>query len=339
MFSVATVTETKAILLGSQVTVDGFTPRRKVRVITHAHADHTKDIGKSLSYQETILVTEETAVFLKHTYRSLRSTRKLVVLKPGQTYKVPVDSRRGGYEVIKFVKASHIPGSVQVVVEDEEGRTFGYTGDFKEPGTGTPVLQGLDALVVDATYGCPLCIRKYKETMDEELVRLVLELLGRGPVHVYAYNGKLQEVMELLRLHGVDAPYLLSRREFLIAKDLEKLGYTFGEYFLEGSPEAKEIERDGWYVRFSKFHNFRQERVRGSKVLLDGWQFVPVQKVGPNAWRVGFSDHADLEDLEYYVLESKAGEIIIDASRASAAQWFASRLELYGLRKVSYRPI
>jgi len=338
MLAQATVTERKAVLLGTQVCADGFQPRRRVRVVTHAHSDHTVDLRKSLSYQSHVLMTPETAIFVKH-LMSIKTTRKIVIMKPRDKFKVQLNDASGGYETVEFYPAVHIPGSVQVVVETSEGVRVGYTGDFKEPGSRTPILKDLDVLVIDVTYGCPWCTRPYKGSMEEELVKLVFHLLGEGPVHIYAYNGKIQEVMELLRLYGLDAPYLVDQRTFKILKEMEKLGYNFGEYFTLSSEEGKEVERTGWYVRFASFRKFNTERVRGNKVILDGWQFVLTQKIGPNAWRVGFSDHGDLEDIEYYILESRAKAVILDASRSPHAPWLASRLSLYGKSNVSYRPL
>ncbi|NPA85384.1 MAG: hypothetical protein GXO07_05210 [Crenarchaeota archaeon] len=334
----ATVTGSGAVLLGDHVCADGFAARRKVRVVTHAHSDHTLDIGKSLSYQSYVLMTPETFVFLKH-LKSLKPNRKIKLMNPGESFKVPLNNKRGGYEKITFIKATHIPGSVQVLVEDDEGNLFGYTGDFKEPGSRTPIMKDLDALVVDVTYGCSMCRRTYKGIMEEELARLVQHLLAEGPVHIYAYHGKIQEVMELLRLYGIDAPFLVDRRTYGILKDLEDLGYRFGEYFRVGDAEGAEVERAGWYVRFAHFNKFGRERVAGNKVVLDGWRFVLSQKVGPNAWRVGFSDHADLDDTEYYILEAKPKEVVLDAFRSSTASWFAQRLTFYGRTAVTYRPL
>ena len=63
-----------------------------------------------------------------------------------------------GDEKITLIKADHILGAAQVLVEDAGGIRIVYTGDFRI--NDTPVVD-CDVLVVEATYGSPSCRRKF----------------------------------------------------------------------------------------------------------------------------------------------------------------------------------
>ncbi len=328
-----------AVLLGTNVVADGFAPRRLLRVVTHAHYDHTRELRKSMAYQSEIAMSPETFAFVKRLRVARIVPSKVKLVRPGDALKVPSKERCGGYEVVRFYRAEHIPGSLQVVVEEPNGLRVGYTGDFKSPGSGTEILRDLDILIIDVTYGCIECVRWYKHEMEEHLISTIKYLLESGPVHVYAYHGKIQEVMKLIRVYGLDVPFLVDNKTYLILKDLEALGYEFGDYVLEGSEEGEEVKRSGWYVRFSHFKAFQRERVEGNKVLLDGWRFRPSIKVGKNAWVVGFSDHADREDIEFYISEANPKLIIADAYRSPrGAKELVSRLRTLGYEDAYYTP-
>ncbi|UXD21217.1 hypothetical protein IPA_01430 [Ignicoccus pacificus DSM 13166] len=325
LFERASVTKGGGILLGRSVVADGFWPRRKARIVTHAHSDHTIDISKSMSAQGYIAATPVTFTMMKYLGHSVpRAKRKEV--EPGSCFKI--DDER-----ICFIRAEHIPGSVQVLVENENGFRVLYTGDFKNPGSGTPIVEDLDVLIVDATYGDPRYVRPSEAEVEEALVDIIEQALSRGePVKIYAYYGKIQEVMQLLRRYGIDVPFLASGKIFWMSKALEAHGYCFGDLYNLSSQEGKEILK-GDHIHFVHFNRFSKDRDGNYvRIKLDGWLANKAfQKIGRKDWIVAFSDHADYNGTMRYVMESKAKIVIVDGYRSSFAKAFASKLRVRGV--------
>ena len=226
-----TVTDRGAIVLSKSISVDGYADGAIVRVVTHIHSDHLLDLSRSIRYAEFIAATPLTLDLLEALGHRIPEHKKLP-MPIGM--RVQVDDG-----VLRLVRARHIPGSVSVVFESSEF-SAGYTGDFKLPGT--DILRDLDVLVIDATYGLPEWIRPWQEEIEYLLADIVLDELRKGsPVHIYAYNGKIEEVMLLLREMGVDAPYLVGVRHYRVLRVLERHGYRIGDVVLESS-------REGWEV-------------------------------------------------------------------------------------------
>ena len=141
----AAVTQRGAVLLGDSVACDAFDEARPLRVVTHAHADHLIGLRQSLRSCDKVLMTA--------------ATRDLIGVMNGS---LPIDN--GSVELLDYgesinydgeqvtlVKADHILGAAQVVVENAEGTRVAYTGDFRVDGT--EPLVDCDALVIEATYG------------------------------------------------------------------------------------------------------------------------------------------------------------------------------------------
>ncbi len=305
------------ILVGSDVVIDGhedFLPR----VVTHIHSDHIRGLENTLSNNQKIISTPLTAEWLK-----------------ACGYKIPENSllslRYG--EKVKFKeylllldKAEHIPGSAQVILENlENGLRIVYPGDFKKVGKGTRVWES-DILIIDAVYGNPTYVREFDDYIEMLLSDLVSELLSKGSVHIYGYHGKIQEVMQLLRTYGITAPFILSHKQFLLAKIAEKYGMRFGEFFHVNSSEAQDIIKSNWYVYFT--HLYSNSRLNASKnvshIILSGWEFTkPYRDLGSNRYLVAFSDHADFRGLVEYISSSKPQVVIVNNVRSSSGTIFA----------------
>lgn len=297
------------------VDIDGVDDGR-VRIVTHAHSDHTVGLNKSANISEKIVATPLTLEWLPVIGQRL-PRHKLVPLNYGEVI-------RAGDLTIRFHKAVHIPGTAQVTVEFPDGITLAYTSDFKRPGEGTPILSP-DVLVMDAVYGRPSYRREFDDIIDTILADAVRELLATGPVYLYGYHGKIQEVMELLRKEGVDAPYILPYKQYRLAKIAEKYGHVFGDYVLQGTDEAEDIMRDGWFIYFAHVSSKRRlNGVIGNHLFLNGWEFSrPYKRIGRNKWLVAFSDHADFTGLLKYVEESKPRLLLVNTPRSTGGIEFA----------------
>jgi len=314
LLRLANISDKGAILLGESFAIDG-PAQRFVRVVTHIHADHIIGLENSIRYSAFILATPITHDLLKAMgYR----------IPPSKELRLEIGSKiRIGDEILVFHKANHIPGSVQVEIEID-GYNVGYTGDFKLPGT--YIMRGLDVLVIDATYGYKEWSRPWQEEIEELLVDIVIDALVRGPVHIFGYHGKLQEVMILLRERGLDVPFIAPKRVYDMARVLISYGYNLDPILLENTYEANEAMKGNWYVFFEHMSKSSRMKCRNcTRIILTGWEFKePFRKVRGDTWIVSFSDHADFRQLVEYVEEAHPKLLIVDKFRGgSAASYFA----------------
>ncbi|ADV64573.1 MBL fold metallo-hydrolase [Desulfurococcus mucosus] len=304
------ISEGGAVVLGRNISADGHADK-PVRVVTHAHIDHLKGLEESIRFSKTIVgtaVTLDLVEALNYVGRDLLPYYRLKRKPIGLNECMSIEGDR-----MCLLPASHIPGSAQVYVE-HEGFKLGYTGDFKL-GEGTVVMKGLDALVIEATYGNPKHRRPFKDVVPEMLAYLVEEGLARfRRVYIYGYHGKLQEAMLILRERGVEAPFVLPRKIFNATRLLEKHGFKIGNYVSEetGSSMGEGV------VVFKHMNTAEYRRLDGGSlhIVLSGWEFnEPFRRVDDYTYLIALSDHADFDDLVKYVEAGDPGLVVVDASR------------------------
>ncbi|MEM4501926.1 MAG: hypothetical protein QXI86_00395 [Ignisphaera sp.] len=308
-----------AIVFPYRVCVDGHEDGCLFRVTTHIHADHIVDLDKSAIYCKHVIATPITLDILKVMGYTI-PTNKAVALNYGQSMNIDQDD----WLRLSIAKADHIPGSAQVVLDTKDA-CIGYTGDFRAPGIRTEILKDLDILVVDATYGDPSYVRESEDAIMNEFVKLLKKLLTEGPVAIYAYHGKINDVMLKLRQWGIDAPYILSSSQWNIYCVLNRYGYGTSDVFHQGSREAEEIMKSGWYIEFAltSRYSFLRRRKGISHVLVTGRYGKTVARLG-GSWVVGLSGHADFNELVYYVDEARPRLLIVDGYRSQYAHVFSS---------------
>ena len=228
----AEVTENGAVLLGDSVACDAFDRNRPLRVVTHAHADHLMGLRSSLKNSKKVLMTKATKDLI-----GVLQGPQLLKSGPVKTleYGKPF---RYGKERITLMKAEHILGSAQVLVENGDGERVVYTGDFRLDGT--PVVE-CDTLVVEATYGTPSCNRSFKVDVRQLLVSMVEKRLRDGTVYIFGFHGKLQEVMEILHNADVSVPFVMPERVYHVSKVCERHGMRLGCLTLSTEKTAKTI--------------------------------------------------------------------------------------------------
>jgi len=307
----ATVTQRGAVLLGDSVACDAFDETRPLRVVTHAHADHLVGLRRSLQSCEKVLMTAATRDLVEVMNGSLALTDGSVeVLDYGETIEY-------GDERVTLVKADHILGAAQVLVEDADGSRVAYTGDFRVDGT-EPLL-GCDVLVVEATYGSPLCRRSFELDVRELLVSMIEKRLRDGPVYVFGYHGKLQEVMQILHSADVSVPFVMPERVFRVSKVCERHGMRLGCLTPSTGKEGREL-LDGNLPCVAFYHmNSRQSvGLNGSRICVSGWEFhSPCRQIGDKEHLVALSDHSDFSGLLEYVRRSKPKRVVTDNYRMS----------------------
>lgn len=308
-----------AVLLGKYVACDAFNESMPLRVVTHAHADHMMGLRRSLRACEKVLMT--------------RATKDLIDVLRGPLflmggYVETLDygkALRCGEERITFFRADHILGAAQVLVEDAEGARIVFTGDFRIDET--PVLDA-DILVMEATYGSPSCRRSFGRNVRELLVSLVEEGLNHGTVYVFGYHGKIQEVMQILHVAGVKAPFVVPERVFHVSKVCERHGMRFGRLMLSREEEAKEL-LEGNLPCLAFYHMASRSKVGsgGFRIYVSGWQFNSAcREISEKEYVVALSDHSDFDGLVEYVRRSKPKHVITDSFRVGHAETFAKEI-------------
>jgi len=317
-----------AIRLADSLVVDGH-DEAVARVVTHIHSDHVKELRRSIRELPLIAATPLTLDLLAAMGYSV-PTGKRLALPYGRS--IVIDGVR-----LTLLRANHVPGAAEVLVELSDGTRLGYTGDFKLPGT--EIMEDLDVLVVDATYGRPEYRRPWQGEIEYLLADIVDEALIHGPVALYGYNGKVEEVMHILRRMQVVAPFIVPRKRFKLVDVLMRHGIDLGEVYPADSREAAEIRKNGWYVEFRHFREWRRAGGPGTHILLTGWEFrAPYRRLGVgNKLVVSFSDHADYEQLMSYIREAKPRLLVVDAARGGeVARFFAKHVsEVLGIRALA----
>ncbi len=305
------MTKCGAVLLGDSVACDAFDASRPLRVVTHAHADHLYGLKSSLKHCEKVLMTKAT--------RDLTETlNDSIKLKGSPTVKTLEYGKILKYkdEKISLLKADHILGAAQVLVEDVGGIRIVWSGDFRLEGT---QAVDCDVLVVEATYGSPSCRRNFDVDVRELLVSMIESRLRGGAVYVFGYHGKLQEVMQILRDADVAVPFVMPERVYEVTKVCEHHGMRLGCLSLSTDNEGKEL-LDGNLPCVAFYHMNQRQHVglRNARICVSGWEFrSPCRQIGDREHLVALSDHSDFDGLIEYVKRSKAKQVITDNYRSN----------------------
>jgi len=320
MLSKVGVTEKGAVCLGKYVACDGFDDTRPLRVVTHAHSDHLLGLRQSLLHCESLVMTPATKDLID------------VMLGPLFLMMGNVKSLDFGEslvfedETLELHFADHILGSAQVLVKDVEGVRVLYTSDFRV--RDTPVLE-VDALVIEATYGNPNRVRKFGGNVENLLVSLVETGLRGGPVFVFSYHGKLQEVMQILYDADVKVPFVMPEKVFHVSKVCERYGMRLGKCLLSTSDEGQAVLQEGApCVAFYHMSSRNHVGTDAFRVSVSGWEFASACKqVGEKEYVLALSDHSDFNGLLEYVAQSKPKLVVTDNFRVGDAEVLAREIQ------------
>jgi putative mRNA 3-end processing factor len=316
----AMVTQRGAVLLGNSVACDAYDETRPLRVVTHAHADHLVGLKRSLQRCEKVLMTAATRDLIEVVNGSFGlADGNVETLDYGETVEY-------GDERVTLVKAEHILGAAQVLVEDAKGGRVAYTGDFRLDGT--PVLD-CDTLVVEATYGAPSCRRPFKMDVKELLVSMVEKKLRNGAVYVFGFHGKLQEVMQILHDAEVTVPFVMPERVFHVSQVCEQHGMQLGCLTLSTAKEGKTLLDENLpCVAFYHMNSRGYIGLNNSRICVSGWEFhSPCRQIGDREHLIALSDHSDFDDLIEYVRRSKPKRVITDNYRVSHGETLAKEIK------------
>jgi putative mRNA 3-end processing factor len=305
----ALVTKNGAVLLGDNVACDAF-DTRPIRIVTHAHADHLYGLRKSIKCCQKVLMTKATRDLCETLNPSLKLHEKTV--HPLE-YNKPL---KFGGEKITLLKADHILGASQVLVEDAGGIRIAWSGDFRLEGT---QAVDCDVLVVEATYGSPSCRRSFEVDVRELLVEMVEKRLRGGAVYVFGYHGKLQEVMQILRNADVEVPFVMPERVYEVTKVCEKHGMNLGCLSLSSDKDGHTLlDNNLPCVAFYHMNQRQHVGLHNARICVSGWEFQkPCRQIGDREHLIALSDHSDFDGLIEYVKRTRAKQVITDNFRSN----------------------
>lgn len=320
------------ILLGPMVTCDGFHPNTRIRVQSHVHHDHLKDLERSKGHQDKIVCTRETYELLCAEFNADLPFRR------SQWSIMPADGRfrkvlSGDPTEIAFHPSGHMLGSVITSVRYDDGRQYTYTSDFSWPLRTLP--ERSDVLVVDATYGDPANIRNYDENhVLEVLLDFVREKSAQGPILLSGHRGRLQYAIQLLT-SMVKMPVLVSKHVGdTLSVYMQYQGFDVDFHQL-GTSSAQELIRSG--IPFLGFVETRdrpdllslQAQVR-TRILLSAFMVPkeePLVTLRNGLTRVAFTDHADFSGTIDLIKAIDPRRVIADGTRGGAADVLARFIE------------
>jgi len=301
-----------AILLGENFVADAHF-KKKIRIVTHAHADHMWGLKDSIRECEKIIATPLTIEIIKE-MKNYNSS-KFHPLEYEKEF--IVDDER-----IKLYPSSHVPGAAQILYQKGDLRIV-YTGDFKK---GTEPLK-CDILVMEATYGNPRWKRSFEDEIEEIFLNFIQENLKNLPILIFGYHGKLQEVLSLFKNLRLEIPILTTEKIFRLMRVYERFGFNFPLYYSDKSEDGIEFLKSGKFIGI--FHmSSKYRKFKGLKIILSGWQFdVPIKKIEDETFQIALSDHADFNGLLHYVEESSPSLVITDNYRVGDAPSLARAIQ------------
>ena len=299
------MTQRGAVLLGNWVACDAYAENRPVRVVTHAHADHTGGLRWSLRECQKVLMTEATRDLIEVLQGPLARLNDIETLEYDRS--MQFDGER-----LTLFKAEHILGAAQVLVESEMGERVAWTGDFRLDGT-SPLVD-CDTLVVESTYGSPSCRRSFDVDVRKLLVRMVEERLKGGAVYVFGYHGKLQEVMQILYENDVSVPFVMPEKVYEVSKVCERHGMRLGCLTLSSQKEGKMLLDENLpCVAFYHMNSRGNVGLNSERICVSGWEFhKPCRRIGEKEHIIALSDHSDFDGLIEYVRQAKPKRVITE---------------------------
>ena len=299
-----------AVCLGRKVVCDGFAEGYPFRVQTHIHNDHMGGFKTSKGEQD-IFMSPETHSLLDVEYNAdIPYRSNIKTIQEGESYRLCDKSK------LSLCSSNHILGGRQVLLELPSGLRIGYSSDFGFP---LENIIKVDQLVVDSSYGHPQSVRPYKQSEAEErLFEIVQERLPHGSIHIKAFRGTIERVLEIVGA-DINVPILANEKIIKEVEIYQKSGMAMCELTNVNSEAGRSILNEDKYIRlYSKGDNFSNEPKKGTKIVCSAYMVNsdnPVVSYSEESHRVALSNHADFNEVMEYVKATGAEIVITDNTR------------------------
>ncbi len=315
------VTASGVVILGPDIACDGFHREYTVRVQTHVHLDHMHDFETSKGFQNIYLSHQTLELLFTEFNAELPVRDNMIPLPFGEPH--TIRSSR-----VTLLPSDHMLGSVQVGVEIQDGTRVGYSGDFQWPLE--DVIQ-VEQLVLDSTYGSPKSVRHYtQEEAEERLLRIAVEKLRCGPLHIKAHRGTLHRGLQVLS-EIENCLIMGSPRLCAEAQVYRDFGYPLGPLHSVRTVEAVSAPESARFIRFYGMGDqFPVQLNSGTAITLSAFMTNPddpVLEYSDRALSVALTNHADFEGTLEYVRATGAKYVVTDNSRGGHAVELALELK------------
>ena len=218
-------------------------------------------------------------------------------------------------------------GSVQVLVQLENGLRLGYSSDFQWP---IDHVIEVDALVVDCTYGSPGSIRCFSQgECETQFVSLIERRLAYGPVYMRAHRGTLQRALQTIAAE-VECPVVGSRGVCREVEIYRRFGYSIADVVSYESGRGRELLGKQRVIRmYRSGDELPADRRDGSTIVLSAYRTrpdEPIVEYSECAFGVAMSDHADFDGTLEYIRSTGARFVVTDNTRHGKAYDLASEI-------------
>lgn len=288
-------------------------------IITHGHSDHARGGHKH------VLATPDTIGIMKQRY-GVDCAERFQPVEYGETVTM-------GDVRITLYPAGHILGSAQVLLECNKQRIV-VSGDYKRSGDGTclpfePIE--CDIFVTEATFGLPVFQHPDPALEIRKLLHSMRTFPDRSHV-IGAYAlGKTQRVISLVRQAGYDAPIYMHGSLVGCSDYYQNHGVPLGD-LRKATGLPKETFKGALVLAppSALQEPWARRLIEPIIGMASGWMMVK-QRVRQRGVEMPLviSDHADWNELQQTIRETKAGEIWVTHGREDALVYWC---ETQGLK-------
>ena len=346
----ASIGEQGSINLGKNTVVDGSQHGREIGVFSHIHQDHIKYFTSAMHECSAIFVSPPTFDLLaaleqnvddnvsseiyfggRHIFRLDFDTpivpkKYLREIKPKQEYS----------DGLTLLRAHHILGSSQVLVNTDSGKDILYSSDFSYPKT-KPIK--CDVLVLDSTHGDPMFNAVVEsQSLENRLIDYVdAEISAKNPVVIRSHVGRLQYTMSLLsKKLGSNIQFLATGKNKKLAPIYQKYGMPIRKIMDSKSFDALEILEGSFpFVEFKTYpeaKSIAEMDNRAAVFHLGGHHLGKYTTIKQNVgdeknYYLEFGDHGNYSGIMDYVHDCDPDLVITDNYRSSWGKKLAERIK------------
>ena len=308
---------------------DGYKENASIGVFSHFHEDHVKRLPLCISSYDILIAHNVTFEGIN----ALTPSMKLREQWMPQDYDTKYNFEGG---IVRLLKANHIPGSAQVHVEQADGKTLLYSGDFGYPDV---QIREADYLVIDSTHGDPWYDSKTnRKSVQNRLFEHVEEQLKSTQcVLVLASSGTLQEIVHHFeacceKRMDTDIEFVLETKQKKVLHSIYKNEKSrFRDIIEYRSRKFWDLLRTGKKcIIFSTQLDVLDDDLSGFyKILVDRYKFANNHTIVPfdGGCRFNLAAHASIDGIYQYVESVNPSYVVTDNSRSQYGRQLAKLIE------------
>lgn len=271
---------------GETVVADATEPNGDIVVLSHAHGDH-------------LYTRAPTDVICSELTARLAAARREDAGSLSRT----------SHPAIEQVPAGHVPGSCATIIEDSDGTTYLYTGDFST--RNRFALDGFDAeavtteydidvLITESTYGKPEYVFEEQETLESRIIDWLNDT-HETPVILFGYTlGRAQELEWLVDRSERDRLFVTESIEQLndVIESIHNVEFAVERYGRDVTIGAGDVLVLPAQTNKLSFVDHIVENTGALKAGFSGWAIEDSFKYrGDYDETFVLSDHSDFSEL------------------------------------------